>query len=373
MFVIFQLLFISIFLFSKETGKRVSNILLGLFFLCFCLSLIDSFLLKMEWYNSYPSLANMSAAFPLLYGPFLFFYTQSLVYKDFRFDKNKILQFVPFMLLFFTSFISYNLLPDGEKINLLRSIKQRAIPIYVFVIAALMMLHFCVYAIISLKLIRQYRQLASDHFSDEQKVNLSWLSSTIIFFIALFIFSVVNSFIGSASLANYYYFSLTLLIAAIFIFINRVLFKALKKPAIFSWVAEKEIKQVQPIMEKVAAEITVTETDAKNLELLIELMQNRKPWLEPELTVDTLAQQISMRPKELSRLINENLHQNFFDFINRYRIDEAKRLLTNPADKKITVLEVLYEVGFNSKSSFNTLFKKYTGITPSEFKKQNMQ
>ena len=64
----------------------------------------------------------------------------------------------------------------------------------------------------------------------------------------------------------------------------------------------------------------------------------------------------------------EILQQNFFDFINRYRIEEATRLLTNPEDKKITILEVLYKVGFNSKSSFNTLFKKYTGITPTEFR-----
>ena len=71
-------------------------------------------------------------------------------------------------------------------------------------------------------------------------------------------------------------------------------------------------------------------------------------------------------------MINETVGQNFFDFVNRYRIEEAKKLLANPADKKITVLEVLYEVGFNSKSSFNTLFKKHTGLTPSEFKKKNM-
>jgi len=67
-------------------------------------------------------------------------------------------------------------------------------------------------------------------------------------------------------------------------------------------------------------------------------------------------------------VINENTGQNFFDFVNRYRIGEAKRMLTDPTDKKITVQEILYVVGFNSKSSFNTLFKKYTGVTPSEFK-----
>ena len=76
---------------------------------------------------------------------------------------------------------------------------------------------------------------------------------------------------------------------------------------------------------------------------------------------------LSLRPKILSQVINETIGQTFFDFINRYRIEEAKRLLTNPADKKITVLEVLYEVGFNSKSSFNKNFKKVTGQSPSEY------
>src|SRR6185503_2829883 len=65
--------------------------------------------------------------------------------------------------------------------------------------------------------------------------------------------------------------------------------------------------------------------------------------------------------------------QNFFDFINRFRIDEAKLMLTNPKDRKITVLEVLYQVGFNSKSSFNTLFKKYTGLTPTAFRKEQQK
>ena len=108
------------------------------------------------------------------------------------------------------------------------------------------------------------------------------------------------------------------------------------------------------------------------LEDLKKHMDHKKPYLEPELNLEQLATQISIRPKVLSQVINESLQQNFFDFVNRYRIEEAKRLLTNPADKKITVLEVLYEVGFNSKSSFNTIFKKHTGVTPSEFKKKNM-
>jgi len=103
---------------------------------------------------------------------------------------------------------------------------------------------------------------------------------------------------------------------------------------------------------------------------LRQFMQTEKPWLSPDLSLEELASSIGQKPKMLSLVINETLGQNFFDFINHYRIDEAKRLLTNPVDKKITVSEVLYAVGFNSKSSFNTLFKKYTGLTPTEFRRK---
>ena len=101
-------------------------------------------------------------------------------------------------------------------------------------------------------------------------------------------------------------------------------------------------------------------------------MAVKKPFLDSELTLEQLASQLNIKPRVLSQVINESLKIIFFDFINQFRIKAARRLLTNPKDKKITILEVLYEVGFNSKSSFNTVFKKYTGLTPVEFKKKHL-
>jgi YesN/AraC family two-component response regulator len=150
-----------------------------------------------------------------------------------------------------------------------------------------------------------------------------------------------------------------------------VLFKALRNPEIFSAWKEKEIEETAQTPKYV---LPVLNNEKKLiLDKLQQHMQSAKPFLEPELTLDELAIQLSVKPKILSQTINELLQQNFFEFINSYRIEEAKRLLTNPKDKKITVLEVMYEVGFNSKSSFNTIFKKNTGLTPSEFKKNHLQ
>mgnify|MGYP001819446785 CR=1 FL=1 len=99
-------------------------------------------------------------------------------------------------------------------------------------------------------------------------------------------------------------------------------------------------------------------------------MIKEHPYLDPSLTVTGLARQLRLPAKELSLLINHSLNQHFFDFVNGYRIQEAMKILRDPERKVFTVLEILYEVGFNSKSSFNTAFKKHTSFTPSEYRRK---
>ena len=96
-------------------------------------------------------------------------------------------------------------------------------------------------------------------------------------------------------------------------------------------------------------------------------MKINKPFIDPEITLKKLSEQVDIPFRYLSQIINENLHKNFYDFINNYRIEEAKKLLSDPGCKK-TILEILYQIGFNSKSSFNTSFKKNTGLTPTQFR-----
>ena len=100
-------------------------------------------------------------------------------------------------------------------------------------------------------------------------------------------------------------------------------------------------------------------------------MEENEPYLESNLSMYDLAKQLNVSARELSICINHTLDKHFFDFINEYRIKKAMELIRNSSDDKLTILEVLYEVGFNSKSSFNTAFKKHTGITPTEFKKNS--
>ena len=100
-------------------------------------------------------------------------------------------------------------------------------------------------------------------------------------------------------------------------------------------------------------------------------MNNEKPYLDSDLTLQKLAKAVSISHHHLSQTINEQLNQSFIDFINAYRIEAAKRMLVDPAKKHYSILAVSEEVGFNSKSAFNTAFKKHAHTTPSEFRNSN--
>jgi AraC-like DNA-binding protein len=127
--------------------------------------------------------------------------------------------------------------------------------------------------------------------------------------------------------------------------------------------------QSSPSLAVAAPQPTALSADAHVLvRRLRDHMAQAHPYLDPALTIQDLAQQLQLPVRELSLLINHHLNQHFFDFVNEYRIRQSMRLLKDPAQRDRTVLEILYAVGFNSKSSFNTSFKKLTGQTPSQYR-----
>jgi len=140
-------------------------------------------------------------------------------------------------------------------------------------------------------------------------------------------------------------------------------FKGLRQPAIFSGYDGNESRGKY---EKTPLADAVKE-DYKNKLLLY--MKRQKPYLEPSLCLNDLAEKVAIAPHHISQVLNVSLNQNLYDFINSYRIKESQLLLSKQNPNKKTILEILYQTGFNSKSSFNTAFKKHTGMTPTQFRK----
>ena len=98
-------------------------------------------------------------------------------------------------------------------------------------------------------------------------------------------------------------------------------------------------------------------------------MQTKKPYLNPELNIYQLSDDLKLKKHHLSQVINEKSGMNFFDFVNTFRVEEIKRNLANPSMTNYTLLGIGLESGFNSKATFNSAFKKFTGLTPSDFSK----
>jgi len=147
-----------------------------------------------------------------------------------------------------------------------------------------------------------------------------------------------------------------------FLFINFLMVNALRQPVIFTGLAADQAALLD--------DTTVPEFDQHLKQKLAQFMAEDKPYLYSNLTLEQLAQKVGAHPREVSRAINQGFGCNFFEFVSSYRVQEAKRRLADPSDTS-SILQVMYDSGFNSKSVFNTAFKNNTGLTPSDFRRMH--
>ncbi|WP_181899549.1 helix-turn-helix domain-containing protein [Flagellimonas nanhaiensis] len=148
----------------------------------------------------------------------------------------------------------------------------------------------------------------------------------------------------------------------VFLLVNIIIFQGLKKPSLFQQLNSSDIAMVSKKSTTGTKIIGLSESK----ETVEKHLNVKKPYLNPDLDLNTLAKELGMKPKFLSQVINEGFHTNYYDYINSYRIRDAKELLLNFRD--MSIKEIMYAVGFNSRSVFNTVFKQKTGITPSRFR-----
>ena len=107
-----------------------------------------------------------------------------------------------------------------------------------------------------------------------------------------------------------------------------------------------------------------------HLQELKEYFEKEQPYLNGKLSLPDVATKINITPNHLSQVINEQLEMTFYDFVNRYRVEEIKSRLADSKNQQFTLLAIAFDCGFNSKSSFNAIFKKFTDLTPSQFSAQ---
>ena len=361
--VIFQLLFIAVFLFTNHKGNKLSNRLLGTVFLMLSINLLDMLLTALGLYHYFIRIALVDDGFVLAYGPLVLLYTRSVIYKNSTLSLKDLRHFIPFLVITLFLVASQNINDKAQQQQLIEDINQFQTPLFVHLAFGLFYGIAGLYLLTAYKELLNYRMVIKNKFSNVDKINLDWLSFTIKSFSVFGVIVVIDAFLPLTVFKSYFEASLVLFIGFLFYFINAVVFKALKHPSLFSG--------IDTITQNRYAESSLSESQLdQHKEEIINYMNTKRPYLDADLTLDQLANSLNLHPKKLSEIINRAFDSNFFQFINRYRIEEAKQLLNSNKDEKLTILEILYQSGFNSKSSFNTLFKKETGLTPSEYRNQ---
>ncbi len=345
--IIFQSFLLALFLFFHKKGKRLSHLLLGSVLLVLAWQMLGIFLGNIGIQKTF--FESVNCLYGFLYGPLFFLYTNSICKKDFAIKKSDLLHFIPFMV----SILGVMFLNTAF-------CQPR---VYIAYVASIL-----IYTLLSFLKIRRYQKVVRNAYSRAEMMRLDWLLWAFILFsiviavdifsFALFMLNIPNTVLD------------VLIFIVILLFVNTLYFKGLQHAEIFTGFSKDDAELSDQLT--VSSKINLSESEIQEIILSLEaFMKTQHPYRNPNLSISELAHQIHIPKRKLSELINAYYHQNFVDFINTFRIEEAKSRLTNPKDEKETILEVMYAVGFNSKSSFNTIFKRKTGLTPSQFRRKN--
>lgn len=378
--VIQGLLFSALLLFRGIREEKLSDRLLASLLLLFNLRVANWMLGFAGWYDAHDWHSTFLFYFPFThwfaFGPLMYFYFRSLASSEFRFRIKDFLHFIP--ALIWVGFYLYAFLVDvvwlhwingmaftghfGTKgpLGQLDGIWLDDIFDYLALPALL------AYAILTIRHYTQYRHYIMQHFSDIDEIRLSWLRNLLYAFvlsIAIWIGFQLADLLGRDGLSyielwySYLAWGGIIYYLSIAGFMTRI---PEKLPLFFDPKPEanKELpaKELNQEAEKLKARI-------------LEWMETERPYLQPELNLNTLAAQMQVSPTTLSRVLNNGLDKNFNDFINAYRVEEVKHRIRSEEFTHLSLLGIAFESGFSSKATFNRAFKKFSGQSPSDFHK----
>lgn len=362
--------FLAILLFSKK-GKVLTDNILSLWLVTIGIHLIGYFLNYNGYWELYPHLIGITAPLPFIYGPFLYLYLTYSIQKRSHLKPIDYLHFAPLILSYLYMIPFYFFYSAEEKVKVDKGFVDD-FGMFSTILLIGVIVSGLVYSFISYRKLLQHKKIVQNNFSYETRISLSWLRYSIIA-IGFAVITAGVVLIFRDVLGFEFPFNADILFYSIIVaFVVFVGYSGIRQQDLFSNTIknEKELVNTESEYKKINLK---PETVILKHKKLLKLMENERPYLNPSLTINDLSKDMEMNVRELSLLINHELNQHFFDFVNKYRIEKAKKILQDPMSKELTILEILYDVGFNSKSSFHTAFKKHSKQTPTEFRKSALK
>lgn len=363
---IFMSFFIALLLFTKK-NKALTDRILATWVALIGLHLLSYYLYHLGFWEKYPHMVGIAAPFPLIHGPMLYLYTLYSLRRDKSLRPVDYWHFAPFLIGYLGMFEFFFFYSAEEK----RLVDQGVVDDFT-VTMSVMLVGFIIsgltYSFLAYRLTWRHKNKIDDNFSYEEGINLDWLRYCIygigIIFLTATVIIVLRDALGMQFSFNADFVFYTLII----LFIFYIGYFGIRHQDMFTHNPDIEVvKNPLSLQEKYRKSGLREEALQAGHNKLLNFMAVQKPYLDPKLTLSGLAQNLEMSPNQLSQIINQQESVNFHDFVNRFRLDEfIERASIN---KNFSLLAHALDSGFNSKSSFNSIFKKHKGMTPSQFLK----
>ncbi len=353
-FGIFQAFFYFLLL-LKERNRSGSNFFLGFLVLSLGLTLNYEVIYPTGWYATLPILIKSYIPTQYLIGPFLYLYIRALMGYAPRLRGPELIHFIPFLLIL-AYLTPFYLSPATEKIVYGDAYVQPGRGPFTeeCIIWGGMQISIWYYGVKCLILIRPvFRQLRKQKDYNEMFRNWQLLLFLSIFLILLIFLATDFLMLFKDCTLHQFNHLISLSLTGVIMVLGLVGMNR---------------------MDRVTKRITLSRkgegvSDGELIRRIILILEKEKFFLDPTLTLETLAHQLKTSRTELSRIINKERGMNFYDFINTFRVEEFKRRLFLEEYRNCNILEVALDSGFNAKSTFNKVFKNITGLTPLQYKK----
>jgi AraC-like DNA-binding protein len=367
-----QGLFLALLLFHKHRYLYANRFLGSLILLYSCM-LLHMSVYDLGLYGTHKELVPLVVSLGFTMGPLHYFYITYLTLPGRRFRPSEWLHFLPVPALEAAYWIAFRF-HDGRLFGLKGEIL--GVSAGMLLLNWILMIQIAAYMTLSLLRLKPYGRAIRGEFSTIDKIRLDWLQTItlmVLAFLGVFLVENVLLLLG-INLSNY--FNLTSFLMSVYVY--AIGYMGLFKSEVFENPSTAaSMRRLAPPEagdgagdppEKYGKSGLSDEKAEACLKSLLGLMETEQSFTDPDLTLAALAERLGVSPHNLSEVINTRVGQTFFDFVNKYRVEKVSRDLRDPGKRGLKLLALAFEAGFNSKSSFNSIFKRFTGQTPSDFR-----
>ena len=365
----FQGFFLS-FLILHKGRKLFANRFLFILMMTYGLVLLSLWMFDQGLIYVFPKTLLTLEGIQFLIFPAYFLYAKYLEDFSNKFLWKDLFHFTPFILYKIYQ-IPFYFMNQEDVFAAQSSIMVENYPLQYVIFNWLIIIKGFIYLPLVLKTTNKYEKHIKEVYSSISKIKLDWLKNATYLALVITIGFLIENILLLSGLYISESFGFSSLLAAVYIYL--IGYIGISRSGIFTELIEAKLSQSENIdraSTQERYEKSGLSEEKANLyhDHLIKLMLDKFPYRNSKLTLGELADQLLISSHNLSEVINTKENKNFFDFVNTYRINEVKQELINPENENLTILAIAMESGFNSKTSFNTLFKKYVGMTPTEYR-----